>query len=121
MAAYFTRDDARGGWALFSAVINLVLVVLAGISALVAIFAVPFLTFYLPELRDTPEMLALTASLLRILLLSTVIFGASGVFMGALNARQHFLLPALAPSVYNLGIMAGAVLLAPDIKRQAIC
>lgn len=118
-AAYFARDDARGGWMLFSAVINLVLVILAVISVVVAIFAVPFLTLYLPELKESPEMLALTASLLRIQLLSTVIFGASGVFMGALNARQHFLLPALAPSIYNLGIMAGAVLMAPNIRGLA--
>lgn len=118
-AAYFARDDARGGWRLFSAVLNLILVILTAVSILVAIFAVPFLTFYLPELSGEPEMLALTASLLRIQLLSTVIFGASGVFMGALNARQHFLLPALAPSIYNLGIMAGAVLLAPNIRGLA--
>lgn len=118
-AAYFARDDVQGGWKLFSAVINLVVVILTAISALVAIFAVSFLTLYLPELKQTPDMLALTASLLRIQLLSTVIFGASGVFMGALNARQHFLLPALAPSIYNIGIMAGAVLLAPNIKGLA--
>lgn len=33
--------------------------------------------------------------------------------MGALNARQHFLLPALAPTIYNLGIIAGALVLGP--------
>jgi putative peptidoglycan lipid II flippase len=42
-----------------------------------------------------------------------VIFGVSGVIMGILNARQHFLLPALAPILYNLGIIGGAVVLAP--------
>jgi putative peptidoglycan lipid II flippase len=35
--------------------------------------------------------------------------------MGALNAHQHFLLPALAPSIYNLSIIGGAVLLGPRI------
>jgi putative peptidoglycan lipid II flippase len=109
-AAYFARDDAAGGWRLFSAIVNLVLIVLAILSGIVAVFARPFLLLYLPEMAGQPELLTLTTQLLRILLISTVIFGASGVFMGALNARQHFLLPALAPIVYNLGIIGGAVL-----------
>jgi putative peptidoglycan lipid II flippase len=35
--------------------------------------------------------------------------------MGALNAHQHFLLPALAPSVYNLSIIGGAIILGPRL------
>jgi putative peptidoglycan lipid II flippase len=35
--------------------------------------------------------------------------------MGALNAVQHFLWPAFAPTVYNLAIMGGALLLAPSM------
>lgn len=108
-SAYFARDDARGGWRLFSAIVNLVLVVLAVVAALAAIFARQFLLLYLPEMAGQPELLGLTTALLRVLLISTVIFGASGVFMGALNARQHFVLPALAPIVYNVGIIGGAV------------
>jgi putative peptidoglycan lipid II flippase len=109
-AGYFARDDAPGGWRLFSSVLNLALLLLVLIAALVGVFAEAFLLLYLPQLADEPAVLAETTVLLRILLLSTVIFGASGIIMGALNARQHFLLPALAPSVYNLGIIAGALL-----------
>jgi putative peptidoglycan lipid II flippase len=36
------------------------------------------------------------------------------LLMGILNANQHFLAPALAPSMNNLGVIAGAVLLAPQ-------
>ena len=35
--------------------------------------------------------------------------------MGILNSYRHFLLPALAPAVYNLCIIGGAALLAPSI------
>jgi putative peptidoglycan lipid II flippase len=48
---------------------------------------------------------------MRWMLISTVIFGASGLLMGALNALQHFLLPAFAPVLYNLAIILGAWLL----------
>ncbi|MDY0020694.1 MAG: murein biosynthesis integral membrane protein MurJ, partial [Anaerolineae bacterium] len=47
--------------------------------------------------------------LMRVMLLSTGIFGVSGIIMGALNAHQHFLLPAIAPILYNLAIIAGTV------------
>ncbi|NIV37483.1 MAG: murein biosynthesis integral membrane protein MurJ, partial [Anaerolineae bacterium] len=58
---------------------------------------------------------ALTVDLMRLMLITPVIFGVSGVFMGILNAQQHFLLPALAPILYNLGIILGALFLAPDM------
>jgi putative peptidoglycan lipid II flippase len=61
----------------------------------------------------SPDRQALTAALMRWMLISTVLFGASGLIMGALNATQHFLLPAAAPVFYNLAIILGAWLLAP--------
>lgn len=109
-AGYFSRDDEAGGWRLFSAVINLITVVVTAVAGITAVFAPQFITFFLSsQVAENPELLALTVRLMRILLLSPIIFGVSGVIMGALNARQHFLLPALAPIIYNLAIIAGAV------------
>lgn len=110
-SAYFERDDAAGGWRLFSAVINLATVVTTLVAAVTFIFAEPFTVFFLNELvAEQPELVPLTVRLMRVMLLSPIIFGASGVIMGALQARQHFLLPALAPVIYNLGIIGGAIL-----------
>jgi putative peptidoglycan lipid II flippase len=58
--------------------------------------------------------------LMRIMLLTPAIFGVSGVIMGILNTRQHFLLPALAPTFYNLGIIFGAIVLAPIMGVQGL-
>jgi putative peptidoglycan lipid II flippase len=63
----------------------------------------------------SPEQQALTVELVRWMLISTVIFGFSGIVMGVLNSFQHFLLPALAPILYNLAIIAGAWFLAPKL------
>lgn len=115
-AAYFADDDEPGAWRLFSAVINLITLVLVVIALLAMIFAPQIVTFfYRDNIALQPELLDQTVRLMRIMLISPVIFGASGVIMGALNARQHFLLPALAPTVYNLGIIAGALILGPSI------
>ena len=35
--------------------------------------------------------------------------------MSVLNAYQHFLVPAIAPVMYNIGILFGALVLAPYI------
>ena len=110
-SAYFARDDEEGGWHLFAAVINLVTVVVTAVALFTMIFARQFVTFFLHELvLSDPGLLDATVKLMRIMLISPIIFGASGVIMGALNARQHFLLPALAPIIYNLGIIGGAIL-----------
>lgn len=110
-AAYFEQDDSAGGWRLFSSVINLVTMAVTAVSLLSVLFA-PQLVHWLAaeKITSNPELLPLTVKLMRIMLFSPIIFGASGVIMGALNARQHFLLPALAPTVYNVGIIAGGLL-----------
>ena len=115
-SAYFTRDDESGAWRLFSAVINLNTIALTVVAVIAMIFAPQIVTFFYGDnIVANPELLEMTVRLMRIMLISPVIFGASGVIMGALNARQHFLLPALAPTVYNLGIIAGGLILGPVI------
>ncbi|MEJ2750483.1 MAG: lipid II flippase MurJ, partial [Anaerolineae bacterium] len=119
--AYFARDDDEGGWRLFSAVINLITLAVTVLAVMAIIFAPQLITIFLPKLvQEEPALLPLTVQLMRIMLLSSVIFGASGVIMGALQARQHFLLPALAPIIYNLGIIGGAVIGAQTVWGTAV-
>ena len=56
------------------------------------------------------ELHDLAVDLTRIMLLSPVLFAVSGMFMGILNARHHFLTPALAPMFYNAAIIVGALI-----------
>ena len=111
-AGYWARRDQQGAWLLFSRVLNLVTVALVGIAGLAALFALPLVRQIIAP-GFSPEQQMLTAGLMRWMLLSTILFGASGLIMGALNARQHFVLPAAAPVFYNLAIIASAWLLAP--------
>ena len=110
----WTRGDRRGAWLLFSRVLNLLTVALVIAAVIAAIFA-PSLVERVIAPGFTPEQQAQTAWLMRVMLMSTVVFGVSGLVMGALNAVQHFLWPAFAPTVYNLAIMGGALLLAPGM------
>lgn len=105
------RDGSARAWKLSSAVVTWSLAVLALASAVLWVLA-PQLTAWFYGGFD-PQSLALTTALTRLFLLSPLLLGLGGLAMAALNARGHFTLPALAPAMYNLGIIAGAVLLAP--------
>ncbi len=111
-SAYWLKEDKREAWLLFSRVLNLIVLVLVGLSVMAAIFAEPIVRNILAPGFST-EQQALTAALMRVMLIGTVVFGASGLVMGALNATQHFLAPAAAPVLYNLAIIAAAFALAP--------
>ncbi len=108
------RRDLTGAWRVFSAVTNLVLILLT-VLALIAAVAAPWLVRTLLAPGFTPAQQALTVTLMRWMLASTVIFGVSGILMGVLNSLQHFLLPALAPILYNLSIILAAWFLAPTL------
>jgi putative peptidoglycan lipid II flippase len=111
---YLTRGDRGAAWRLASAIINLLLVILTLTAALAALLT-PWLVDWIIAPGFDPDTADLTVRLMRVMLISSVIFGVSGVIMAALNAHQHFLLPAVAPVLYNLSIIGGAVLLAPSM------
>ena len=107
-----TKDDQTGAWRLASAVVNWVMLASTVLAALAAWLA-PWLTQRFLTPGFAPEQIALTATLMRIMLVSTIVFGVSGMLMGVHHSKRHFLSPALAPVLYNAGIIAGAVALAP--------
>jgi putative peptidoglycan lipid II flippase len=110
---FLTRDDRRGAWRLASGVVQVVLAVLVAVSVLVWIFAPVLVSrgLFLLVPDSDPVQLDLTVRLLRIMLPTVIIFGLSGLAMGILNAHQKFLIPALAPAMYSLGMILGTLLL----------
>lgn len=112
---FIAREEREDAWQLASAIGNLVSLILVATCALAAILAPQIVRYALYPLVSEidPTRFELTVSLLRIMLLSPLIFGISGLLMGILNSHQIFLLPALAPSMYWLGMIFGVVVLAP--------
>ncbi len=113
-ARFLAADEKGKAWRLASAIMNWAIA--AGtIGAGIAFVFAPQINAYLLVPGFDADAQAQTTELMRIMLPTVVIFGASGLLMGILNAHQHFLLPALAPSAYNLGIIGGAVFLSPSM------
>lgn len=70
--------------------------------------------------RATPRVQARATELMRILLLSPLLLTAGSIFTSILQTRDRFTLPAFAPVAYNLGIIGGAVLLAPRMGMDGV-
>jgi len=112
-ASVFARVSQEAAWRLASVTLNLlslVGVMAAGVGFLLAPWIVPWTVFGHP-----PEQQDLTVHLARVMMLSTAFFCASGMITGVLHARFHFFLPAVAPWLYNLSIIGGALFLSSSM------
>ena len=100
------------------AVMTLIGVVLAVVVLLLEIFAVPVANI-LGDFQD-PALQALLANCLRLLSPALILFGFWGAVTGLLYALKRFSYTALSASVFNLGIVIAAPLLARRIGVYAL-
>lgn len=113
-ATYLQKEKKREAWHIASSVLTIFTIILGVLSLLFALFALPIIrTILAPDF--SPEQQILSAHLMQIMMITPIIFCISGLFMGMLNTFQRFLLPALAPAFYNIGIILGALFLAPTM------
>jgi putative peptidoglycan lipid II flippase len=106
-------------WDLFSRVANLLFLVTLGVSIVVALFATQLVSWDLgiaPGFSSGQQ--SQVVDLMRINLVATLIFSISGLVIAGLQANQHFLLPALARSMYDIGTLIGVIFLAPSTGYQ---
>jgi putative peptidoglycan lipid II flippase len=102
-------------WDIFSRIMNLVFLVTAGFSILVALFADKLVSWNIGIAPGFgPEQQALVADLMRLNLIATLFFSMAGLVIAGLQANQHFLLPAIAPSMYDIGTLVGILILVPE-------
>lgn len=109
-SGYLAREDKDGAWRVASQVINTVFTVTFIISAITFV-AAPWLIENYVAPGFSAAGIQQTAELMRILLISTLIFSVSGLSMGILQSHNHFLLPALAPIMFDVGILFGVIFL----------
>lgn len=107
---YLERDKEEARH-VASSVITLLTFVFFFLALLVFVFAEP-----LSELITgafSGDQIKLMASLTRIMLLAQFFFLFSNFLTGVIQSHQRFLVPALSPVVYNLGIILGILVLSP--------
>jgi putative peptidoglycan lipid II flippase len=121
LSEVLTREGRESSWRLFSNVANLAFIITAVLAVVVGLLAGPLVRGELGIAPGfTAEQQALAVDLMRLNLVSTLIFSISGLVMAGLQANQRFFLPALAPIVYDLGQIFGALILAPTENYQIV-
>ena len=98
------RKDA---FQLAGALFGLILVVLGAITLLFIVIA-PWVIPPITGDKFSAELDQLTVGLSRVMFPIVVLLGLNGLVVGILNAYDHFAIPAIAPVVWNVVIIAGA-------------
>ena len=109
-----THDGKKALWHLFSRIANLAFLVTAFLAVLIVIFApnvVGWKYGIAPGFNEQQKIIVI--NLMRLDLIATLVFSISGMVMAGLQANQHFLLPAMAPILYNVGQIVGVVFFVP--------
>ncbi len=114
---YITQGEEAEGWRVFS----LVLTVVGGfllVFILIACLFAPQLIDLVAHGRPDPVFKQRVVSMTRIILPAQFFFFTGGLLMAVQFAREKFVIPALAPIFYNLGIIFCGVVLGPRLGME---
>lgn len=115
LSEYLETKGRQQAWDVFSRIANLVFLVTTSLSILAAIFANQLVRWNIGIAPGFgPEQQVLVADLMRFNLVATLLFSMAGLIIAGLQANQHFLLPAIAPSMYDIGTLVGILILVPE-------
>ena len=103
------EKNKEAAWELANGILNIMLLLLIIFSLIFAIFA-PFVMKVITP-GFSPEKMDQVVSFSRIMFLSPVFLGLSGIFGGILTSFRKFLIYSIAPIMYNLGIIFGVLVL----------
>ena len=114
---YLSQGRSDHGWRVFSLILNTFGSILVLLILLSMIFA-PFLVrSFAPGITD-PAVSALAVKMTRIIIPAQFFFFTGGLLMAVQFASERFVIPALAPLIYNLLIIAGGLVLSPILGME---
>ena len=114
---YLAGDREEEGWHVFSIILSVFGSLLVAGIILAWFFTPQLIALVSPGLTE-PVYRNLAIRMTRIILPAQFFFFAGGLLMAVQFAKERFFIPALAPLLYNLGIIAGGVLLGPRLGME---
>lgn len=101
------KPDNQAAWGLANNVLNYLFLGIGGLSLLGIVFAPLLMRVIAPGFGPEEQIVAVNLS--RIMFLSPLFLGISGIMGGILQSFKRFLVYSLSPILYNLGIIIGAL------------
>jgi putative peptidoglycan lipid II flippase len=105
LSRHLERDDPEAASRAFTSVFRFVGWAILGLTALMWVAAEPLVLLIFREVPDPDRLVSLT----RLVLPAQVFLVMGALLMAVQYTYRRFLLPALAPIVYNLGIIVGGL------------
>lgn len=107
---YYLKDKPRA-FRIANSIMNISSMGMLIVGLIIFVLAKPLTKMIAPGF--SPDQLARTAEITRIMLLSPIIFTISNVLSSVLISLKKFLIVNIAPLLYNLGIILGIIFLYP--------
>ena len=115
-----TLQGKASAWQVGNQLVNALLVITGSLVLLGIVFAAPLARLLAGSYAEVPGKLELTVFLTRIMLPFLTLVAIAAAVMGMLNSLNRFFAPALSPAMFNVGIIASAVLLVPLMPRLGL-
>lgn len=116
-AYYLSSNREAEGYRTFSIIMNGFGLLLLGFILITMVWANEFVHIFAPGIQD-PVTFALAVRMTRIIIPAQFFFFSGGLLMAVQFANEKFFIPALAPLIYNLGIISGGLILGPFIGME---
>jgi len=116
-ARYLAADQEDDGWKVFSIILNSFGCSLAVLILVAVTFTPQLIALIAPGLKN-PATIASAVRMTRIILPAQLFFFVGGLLMAVQFSKERFFIPALAPLLYNLGIISGGIILGPWIGME---
>jgi putative peptidoglycan lipid II flippase len=101
-----------------STLLNIFFSILILVSIILVIFTPVIISIIAPGFSPAKQQAAVL--LMRIMFLSPIILGASNIISGVLQTFHRFIVTALAPLMYNIGIIIGIIFFVPRFGLQGL-
>jgi putative peptidoglycan lipid II flippase len=111
-AKYVAEGQEEEGWRVFSTVVTVMGFALVALVALGEILADPIVSHWIaPGYNGDPLEHARTVFLTRLMLPAQIFFYEGSILSAVQYAKGQFIIPSLAPLIYNSSVILGGILL----------
>lgn len=112
---YMAQKDQKGAWEIGISMINFMALITMIASVLIMIFADPLVRYLIaPGLSESGTALAI--SMMRVIAVNPFLFAIATVITSMQQATGRFVFSALAPAIYNIGIIIGVTVFTNGIS-----
>ncbi len=114
LADKFEKGDKEAAWRLCSSLLNMLAIVMAIVGLVIVIFAEPLIHNIVAPNLD-PQQLHNAVLIMRLVALNPFLFTMSGILTSIQQTTGRFFFYAIAPTFYNLSIIASIFLFKDSI------